>query len=42
MAKTNTSVKGVQNKKIVPVAEYTRKINGQTVKVKQHRRSTPN
>lgn len=39
MAKTQSSVRGKQNKKIVPVKSYTR-TNG--VKVKQHRRSTPN
>lgn len=36
MAKTN------KGKKIVPVKGYTRKKNGKTEKVKQHRRSTPN
>ena len=38
MAKTKTSVRGEQTKKIVPVHGYT-KSNG--VKVKPHRRSTP-
>ena len=36
MAKTG------EDKKIVPVKPYTRKVNGKTVKVKRHRRSTPN
>ncbi|WP_411569486.1 hypothetical protein [Pectobacterium cacticida] len=39
MAKTKSSVKGVQNKKIVVVSGYT-KVDG--TKVKPHRRSTPN
>jgi hypothetical protein len=39
MAKTKSSVKGVQQKKIVPVAPY-KKDDG--TKVKGHRRSTPN
>lgn len=39
MAKTNTSVRGTQNKKIVVVNGY-RKSDG--TKVKNHRRSTPN
>lgn len=36
MAKTE------DGKKIVPVKPYTRKQNGETVKVRRHRRSTPN
>lgn len=39
MAKTKSSTRGVQNKKIVPVKPYTKK-NG--TKVSGHRRSTPN
>lgn len=39
MAKTKSSVRGVQNKKIVTVKGYTRK-DGTHVGV--HRRSTPN
>lgn len=39
MAKTNSSTKGKQKKKIVPVDGYTKK-NG--TRVKPHRRSTPN
>lgn len=39
MAKTKTSKRGVQNKKIVPVQSYTKKDG---TKVKRHRRSTPN
>lgn len=39
MAKTKTSIRGIQKKKIVPIKSYTRK-NG--TKVKGHRRSTPN
>ncbi len=39
MAKTKSSVRGVQNKKIVVVKGYTKK-NG--VKVDGYRRSTPN
>lgn len=39
MAKTKTSVRGVQAKKIVVVKGYTTK-DGK--KVKEHRRSTPN
>lgn len=39
MAKTETSVRGNQNKKIVVVKPYT-KSNG--TKVGGHRRSTPN
>lgn len=39
MAKTKTSIRGVQQKKIVPVKGYTKK-NG--TKVAPHRRSTPN
>jgi hypothetical protein len=35
MAKTN------EGKKIVPVAPYTRVVNGKKVKVSGHRRSTP-
>jgi len=38
MAKTKTSVSGVQEQKIVPVKGYRR--NGK--RVKPHRRSTPN
>jgi len=37
--KTNSSVRGIQHKKIVPVNGYT-KSDG--TKVKGHRRSTPN
>ena len=39
MAKTKSSKSGKPEKKIVPVSGYTRKDG---VKVKQHRRSTPN
>lgn len=39
MAKTKTSVRGKQNKKIVPVKGYKR---SDGVKVGPHRRSTPN
>lgn len=39
MAKTKSSVRGNQTKKIVPVKGYT-KSNG--VRVSGHRRSTPN
>lgn len=39
MAKTNSSVRGVPNKKIVPVKPY-KKADG--TKVPGHRRSTPN
>lgn len=39
MAKTKSSVRGKQNKKIVVVKPYTR---GDGVKVGGHRRSTPN
>ena len=39
MAKTKSSTRGKQDKKIVPVKEYKRKDG---VKVKSHRRSTPN
>lgn len=39
MAKTKTSVRGKQQKKIVPVKGYTKK-NG--TKVGGYRRSTPN
>lgn len=39
MAKTKTSVRGVQNKKIVVVKGYTRKDD---TRVPGHRRSTPN
>lgn len=39
MAKTNSSVRGKQDKKIVVVKEY-KKNDG--TKVKEHRRSTPN
>lgn len=39
MAKTKSSVRGKQNKKIVVVKEYT-KADG--TKVHEHRRSTPN
>ena len=39
MAKTKTSVRGVQQKKIVTVGGY-RKSDG--TKVRPHRRSTPN
>ena len=38
MAKTKSSVRGTQNKKIVVVKPYTR---SDGVKVKEHRRSTP-
>lgn len=38
MAKTKSSTRGVQNKKIVVVKGYTKK-NGQ--RVPEHRRSTP-
>lgn len=39
MAKTKSSVRGTQQKKIVTVKSYTKK-NGE--KVREHRRSTPN
>lgn len=39
MAKTQSSTKGIQQKKIVVVSSYT-KSDG--TKVKAHRRSTPN
>lgn len=39
MAKTKSSIRGTQNKKIVVVQPYTKK-NG--TKVNGHRRSTPN
>lgn len=39
MAKTQSSVRGTQHKKIVPVKPYVRKDG---VKVSGHRRSTPN
>lgn len=39
MAKTKSSTRGVQNKKIVVVKPYVRKGG---IKVSEHRRSTPN
>ncbi|TYQ14835.1 UNVERIFIED_CONTAM: hypothetical protein Cloal_1218 [Acetivibrio alkalicellulosi] len=39
MAKTKTSIRGKQTKKIVPVKSYTKKDG---TKVSSHRRSTPN
>lgn len=39
MAKTKSSVRGTQHKKIVVVKAYTKRDG---VKVKEHRRSTPN
>lgn len=39
MAKTKSSIRGTQNKKIVVVQSYKRKDG---TKVKEHRRSTPN
>lgn len=39
MAKTQTSIRGKQNKKIVVVKSYTKEDG---TKVKGHRRSTPN
>lgn len=39
MTKIRTSVRGVQNKKIVVVKGYTRKDG---TRVPEHRRSTPN
>ncbi len=39
MAKTKSSVRGVQNKKIVVVKSYKR---GNGTKVNEYRRSTPN
>jgi len=36
MAKTE------KGKKVVPVKPYTRKVDGKKVKVKRHKRSTPN
>nr|DAV13875.1 MAG TPA: hypothetical protein [Caudoviricetes sp.] len=39
MAKTISSIRGKQNKKIVPVKSYTKKDG---TKVHAHRRSTPN
>jgi hypothetical protein len=35
MAKTG------KGKKVVPVKPYSRKVNGKTVRVKRHKRSTP-
>ena len=39
MAKTKSSTRGVQNKKIVPVKSYVKKDG---TRVGGHRRSTPN
>lgn len=39
MAKTKNSIRGKQKKKIVVVKSYIRK---NKIRVKQHRRSTPN
>ena len=39
MAKTKSSIRGIQNKKIVPVHGYKR---ADGTKVRAHRRSTPN
>ncbi len=39
MAKTKSSIKGIQKKKIVPVKPYKKKDG---TKVAGHRRSTPN
>lgn len=39
MAKTKSSIKGKQNKKIVPVKSYVKKDG---TRVDAHRRSTPN
>jgi len=39
MAKTKSSTRGIQEKKIVPVKGYTKKDG---TKVSRHRRSTPN
>ena len=39
MAKTKSSTHGIQNKKIVTVRGY---VTSNGVKVKSHRRSTPN
>lgn len=39
MAKTKSSVRGTQNKKIVVVKKYNKKDG---TRVKEHRRSTPN
>lgn len=39
MAKTKNSIRGKQDKKIVPVQPYTKKDG---TKVEGHRRSTPN
>lgn len=39
MAKTKSSVRGVQHKKIVVVKGYTKKGG---IRVSEHRRSTPN
>lgn len=39
MAKTKKSLRGIQHKKIVPVHSYVR---SDGVRVKGHRRSTPN
>lgn len=39
MAKTKSSTRGVQNKKIVVVKSYTKKDGAE---VPEHRRSTPN
>lgn len=30
-----------KGKKVVPVKPYSRKVNGKTIKVKRHKRSTP-
>ncbi len=39
MAKTKSSIRGKQNKKIVPVKAYVKKDG---TKVREYRRSTPN
>ncbi|MFA5859916.1 MAG: hypothetical protein WC955_12715 [Elusimicrobiota bacterium] len=42
MAKTKTSTYVKQRQKIVPVRGYTKKVGGHRIRVKGHRRSTPN
>jgi len=37
-----TMAKTEEGKKVVPVKPYRRKVNGKTVSVKRHKRSTPN
>lgn len=42
MAKTTSSTRGKQTKKIVPESGYTKTVKGQKIRVKPYRRSTPN